>query len=186
MSRKYAQIKVGISSDDWFTQLGPIEQCLYFHLLASPDLELSGVIRHWMPEDMEDVVANVTPEQVQDAITRLAEQHYIIIDTRKREVFIRSFQRNDASLRNGKLYGVGIRNAHQRIKSKVIRGCAIYELQRLKHDKQDDPEWAKAGWAGLGDLLEQPAINPLDVASDGIVDAQVIDDAPVTEGTPPF
>lgn len=176
MARTYAQIKVGISADDWFTRLGPIEQLVYFHLLAHPDLELSGVIRHWLPEDMEDIADGVTPGEIQAAVHNLAERHYIIVDSRKREVFIRSFQRNDGSLRNGKLYGVGIRNAHQRIRSRVIRGCAVHELKRLKADKRGDITWKNAGWDGLGDLLEQPSIDPADVAPDGIVDPPVVDE----------
>lgn len=101
MARNYASIKVSIWADDDFRKLSPTAQHLYFVLLTSVDLELTGVT-DWRPKRVAKLAAGWTEAGVRKAAAELEAARYVLFDEETEQALVRTFIRHDGVLKNPK------------------------------------------------------------------------------------
>lgn len=132
MARDYGAIKTSIWTDPDFHTLTPAAQHLYLALLCHPTLTLSGVL-DWRPGRLANISATLTAQDIEHTAHELETRGYLIIDRDSEEAFIRSFHRNDGSMKQPNL-GTGIANALTEVSSHTLHAHITAELWRLHAD----------------------------------------------------
>lgn len=132
MARDYGAIKTSIWTDPDFHTLTPPAQHLYLALLCHPTLTLAGVL-DWRPGRLSNISATLTPTDIEHTAHELETRGYLIIDRDSEEAFIRSFHRNDGSMKQPNL-GTGIANALTEVSSHTLHAHIAAELWRLHAD----------------------------------------------------
>jgi hypothetical protein len=158
MARDYARVKLSIWADDDFRMLSREAQHLYFVLLTSPKLDYCGVT-DWRAGRIAALSNNWIVEQVEEAAAELSRGLYLVIDEETEEVLIRSFVRNDGLMDQPNM-AVSMMKAQAAVASTALRQIVLHELKRLK---AKEPHLK--GWARLGDLLDNPSLDPSDYPS---------------------
>jgi hypothetical protein len=94
VARSYGKVYLRIWADQDWCALDMEAQHLYLLLLSQPSINLAGVIpvqvRRWASR-----VADWKPEQVENALGRLAEGGFVVVDLDTEECLVRSLIRND-------------------------------------------------------------------------------------------
>lgn len=132
MARDYAAIKTTIWTDPDFHTLTPPAQHLYLALLCHPTLTLAGVL-DWRPGRIANISTTITRTDIETTAHELEQRGYLIIDRDSEEAFIRSFHRNDGSMKQPNL-GTGIANALREVSSPTLHTHITAELWRLYND----------------------------------------------------
>ncbi|MDB6815745.1 hypothetical protein PMS51_09140 [Bifidobacterium longum] len=163
MARQYARIHLRIWADSRFLGLSAEAQSLYFKLLTHPTMNLCGVA-DWRPKRLAALSKGQTIAEVLEAAKELESGFYIVVDEDTEEVLVRSFIRNDGTLRNSKV-AVAVSKDYMAVTSTKLRACIVYELRRLSECSEE--------WAGLdkvSDLLSEPCIDPHELGADTLSD----------------
>lgn len=141
MAREYGHIMVSIWRDEDFRQLDARTQWLYFALISQWDMTPCGV-QPYQPNRWAQLAPDMTPKQVQRAVTDLEKARLVVIDRATDELLVRSHVRHDRPMRVPNSAKAVVRWAG-RIESDDLRKALIAELLRLRKD----PEFADyAGW----------------------------------------
>lgn len=164
MARQYARIHLRIWADSRFIGLSAEAQSLYFKLLTHPTMNLCGVA-DWRPKRLAALSKGQTVQRVLDAAKELEKGLYIVVDDDTEEVLVRSFIRNDGTLRNSKV-AVAVGKDYMAVTSTKLRACIVYELHRLN---EHSDEWP--GLDKVSDLLSEPCVDPHELESDSLSDA---------------
>ena len=134
MARSQARIHTSVWRNRDFIKLTASAQATYWMVLSQPDVNMAGVVAY-MPERWAQFRndGNINAD-----LAELEHTGFLIVDPDSREVWIRSFVRND-----GVLAGVKTRaamwSAWQGIFSETIRGRFITELDRLSDTPSHTP-----------------------------------------------
>ena len=163
MARQYARIHLRIWADSRFIGLSAEAQSLYFKLLTHPTMNLCGVA-DWRPKRLAALSKGQTVQGVLEAAKELEKGVYIVVDDDTEEVLVRSFIRNDGTLRNSKV-AVAVGKDYMAVTSTKLRACIVYELRRLN---EHSDEWP--GLDKVSDLLSEPCIDPHELESDSLSD----------------
>lgn len=138
MARAYAQVKVSIWDDDSdFGRLTPNAKLLYLHLISRRDLSLAGHLfireQRWADACFAgDIVA------INDAMTDLITNRYVLVDTKTGELMVRTFIRHDGGYRNSKMRKA-IEGAIGRIESVELSTAAGLALARCVNGDPEPP-----------------------------------------------
>ena len=136
----YGKLMARIWSDKDFTALDAREQQVFMLLLSYPTRNYAGVLpltlRRW-----SNATADATPDTVKQALNRLAETHFVVVDWDTEEVLVRSFIRNDEVYRQPNLMKSCIKDV-LRVESQFLKSAMATELLRLPDHKND--EYTKA------------------------------------------
>lgn len=128
MAREYARFKTSIWSDPDFLALTSDAQLLYHLIVEQPELSLCGVIRpafgRW-----SDFSSDMTLPKIKKAATALSEKSFILTDSAKDELLVRSFVRHDIILSSPNVI-VGLSNAFASTHSEELRNVVIEELEK--------------------------------------------------------
>lgn len=132
MAREHARILCSIwQPDSDFRARSPEAQRLYFVLLSQRELNNAGVmpvmVSKWARHS-----ASTTVEDIEKALGELAEHRYVVLDRDTEELFVRSFMRNDGTLKHPYTRRSALRSAEQ-IESRALRREAARELVRIGH-----------------------------------------------------
>ena len=166
MARQYAAIKIAIWGDDDFTSLPLPSQWLYFHLVSHPTLSLVG-IADWRPRKIVPKAHGLTLPEVMGAADELAAHRYVILDEDTEEVLIRSFLRNDSTLKTPKMAD-GIIRAYAAIASRNLKSHVAREMRRVHGEH---PEYTSFQGGKLDQILERAA--QFDVGIDDRIDVGI-------------
>ena len=163
MTRQYAKVAVQIWGDSDFIGLSEQAQALYFKLLTHPTLSLCGVA-DWRPKRLAALSKGQSARRITEAGRELEDGLYIVTDENTEEVLIRSFLRNDETLKSPKV-AVAVANNYAAVVSPTIRGVLVHEMKRL-HD--DRPDWS--GFSKVENLFSEPEINPIELIENRVSD----------------
>lgn len=156
MARNYAAIQHTIWADpDWRTLSVPA-QLLYFTALSHPTLTLAGIL-DWRPAKLAALAETWDRQAIEAAAHELEANNYLIIDHDTEEAFVRSFHRNDHSIKQLNL-GTTIARACTPVASPLLHNHISAELWRL-HD--DHPEYKGFNSDELREYMNRrPPIHP--------------------------
>lgn len=139
MAREYAQVNMGIWSDDDFRALPAPAQHLYFMLWTHPQLSYCGVV-DWRPGRIAALAEGWTAAAVDLAAQCLEARLFIVVDRESEECLIRSFVRFDGLMKKPRIV-VSYANAYAGVASKALRGVIVHEAHKLQ-----DLEPHHVGW----------------------------------------
>lgn len=139
MARKYAQIHVGIWSDEDFKSLDALYQHMYFVLLSQPRMNLCGVI-DFIPRRIAQASYSMTVDEVEQRVKWLESQRYVVVDNDTSELLIRSLIRNDGLLKMPNV-ATGMASDYGEIMSKKLRDAIEIELFRCYREDPDLRGW---------------------------------------------
>lgn len=142
MARKFAQIQVGIWTDEDFKSLPAIEQHMYFVLLSQPRLNLCGVM-DYIPSRLAMCVYEWTVDDVERLVKGLEDKRYVLVDHDSHELLLRSFIRRDGLLK-AKTITIGAASDYSEVMSQKLRDAIDKELRRAFREDS-----TVAGWQGL-------------------------------------
>ncbi|MCI1635186.1 hypothetical protein [Bifidobacterium sp.] len=163
MTRQYAKVAVQIWGDSDFIGLSEQAQALYFKLLTHPTLSLCGVA-DWRPKRLAALSKGQSARRVTEASRELEDGLYIVTDEDTEEVLIRSFLRNDETLKSPKV-AVAVANNYAAVVSPKLRGVIVHEVKRLHEDR---PDWS--GFSKVENLFSEPEINPIELIENRVSD----------------
>lgn len=163
MTRQYAKVAVQIWGDSDFIGLSEQAQALYFKLLTHPTLSLCGVA-DWRPKRLAALSKGQSARRITEAGRELEDGLYIVTDENTEEVLIRSFLRNDETLKSPKV-AVAVANNYAAVVSPTIRGVLVHEMKRLHEDR---PDWS--GFSKVENLFSEPEINPIELIENRLSD----------------
>lgn len=144
MARKFAQIQVGIWSDEDFKALPGEQQHMFFVAMSQPRLNLCGVF-DYIPSRLARCVSDWTTDDVERLTKELVDARYFVLDYDTHELLIRTFIRNDGLLRVPTVTK-GMASDYAEVMSQRLRDAVEVELKRAF--KEDS---TLAGWKGLKD-----------------------------------
>lgn len=145
MARNHARIHVRIWSDPDFKRLNRDEQHAYFVIISQARVNFCGVL-DYMPHRLANLTADVTIEDIENAVKLLEDARYVVTDNDTQEMLIRSFIRNDGLL-NGINITKAMANDYAEVMSDKLRSCIDKELIRAYREA---PE--AGGWVGLKEV----------------------------------
>lgn len=164
----YGKLLSRIWSDSEFVELDAQAQQLYCLLISYSTRNLAGVLpltlKRWA-----NATKGATVESVTDAMQRLAERRFVVVDWNTEEVLVRTYIRNDEVWKQPNLLRSARKSALQ-VESGAIRWALHRELRRLPDHKEAD----KANPCVI--CLERtiPLTNEVITAA-GLVEERVID-----------
>lgn len=132
MARSYGRFTTDIWRDRKFRALERDAQWAYFMLGTQPDISAAGMlpltIRRW-----SKYASDGTPDALSDALFRLAEKRFLVIDEDTEELLVRSFAKWDGGINNDKRRPV-VLEAAAAVVSPVLRAVLAVELRDLGVD----------------------------------------------------
>lgn len=129
MARSYAALYHRIWADPEWRALDVDAQHLYLLLISQDNLNMAGVlplqVRRWSKcaHGWDEVV-------VSDALARLCDQHFVVVDGDTEEVLVRTLVRNDGAYRTPGML-VSILRFAESTQSPAIRAVLAVELGKL-------------------------------------------------------
>ena len=129
MAREHARLLLRINQDQEFNALGPLQQWLYFRIIALPSLNNAGVFDVSVKK-LVRLTAGVDREQIEDALRDLSTAGFLVFDDELDEAVVRSYMRNDGAPKQPKLMIAAARAARQATSPKVRSALAV-ELARM-------------------------------------------------------
>lgn len=139
MARQFAQLSVGIWSDEDFKSLSPEDQHMYFVLLSQPRVSLCGVI-DYIPNRIVRCSYHWTESEVGDRIKSLIDRRYVVLDEGTSELLIRSFVRNDGLLKVPNI-AKGMASDYGEVMSQELRDTIVKELKRAARQWPELGAW---------------------------------------------
>jgi hypothetical protein len=129
MARSYGRFTTDIWRDQKFRALDRDSQWAYFMLGTQPDISAAGMlpltIRRW-----SKYASDGASDALSDALFRLAEKRFLVIDEDTEELLVRSFAKWDGGINNDKRRPV-VLEAAAAVVSPVLRGVLAVELRDL-------------------------------------------------------
>lgn len=153
MARDHALIFVSIWEDPDFVALKSGEQSAYFKLISSRDISYCGVLPY-LPKRIARLAADTTERQIVQAMARLADARFVVIDHDTDELLVRSYVRHDGILKMPNVVRA-MNKAWERVHSEHLRQV-IYEETVRAIDEQFPTELPK----GLRDALAEGFAEP--------------------------
>ena len=130
MARSEARISVDIWDDRDFLALDELDQRMFLLLLSQRDLSHAGVLalreRRWAR-----TARTATVSKVMDALKRLDDARFVIVDEDAEEVLIRSFIRRDKVYRQPNVLRAALDHLPL-VSSARIREALVVELRRVQ------------------------------------------------------
>lgn len=127
--RQYARLLNRIWTDTTWRGLSHHAQWLYIAALSHPTLTYAGTIDYY-PKRLAALSETTTPDAIQAAAEELQAAQYLIIDHDTDEALIRSFHRNDETIKQPNLATRVARDITQ-IASITLITAVTNELHRL-------------------------------------------------------
>lgn len=160
MAREHARILCSIwRPDSTFRDRSPDAQRLYFLLLSQRELNNAGVMP-LMVSKWARCSPGTTVEDVEKALNELVEHRFVLVDRDTEELLVRSFMRNDGTLKHPYTRRSATRSAEQ-IESLELRREAARELVRIGH-----PEGVEAALRLDPDATTTTRPDPIATASE--------------------
>lgn len=157
----YGKLLSRIWSDSEFVELDAQAQQLYCLLISYSTRNLAGVLpltlKRWA-----NATKGATVESVTDAMQRLAERRFVVVDWNTEEVLVRTYIRNDEVWKQPNLLRSARKSALQ-VESGAIRWALHRELRRLPDHKEADKTDAVANQLveGISEPFAEPFREPL-------------------------
>lgn len=152
MARDYGRIKITIWQDGDFTDLTIKAQQLYFYLSTQSKLDMVGIVP-WRPRMAMKSAADLTEDDVIEALDELEYKSYVLLDEDTDELLVRSFIRSDEVLRSPNMAKAMVK-AWRGIDSETLRGVVSHEVKRLS---DEDP--SLKGLEHVETVLTEPFID---------------------------
>ena len=137
--RQYARLLNRIWTDPTWRGLSHHAQWLYIAALSHPTLSYAGVI-DWYPKRLAALSETTTLEGIHAAADELQTAQFLIIDHDTDEAFIRSFHRNDETIKQPNLATRTARDITQITSLKIIH-AVNNELHRLYAEQPELTGW---------------------------------------------
>lgn len=146
MARDHGRIKTAIWRDEDWRDLSVDAQWLYEALITQEALSRCGTI-DWRPGRLSSLAKGMTIARLDKAARELERTHYLIIDRKTEELFVRSHARHDGVLDRINM-GKAVGRALTLVISLKVRQAIITELGRLYEERP-----TAAGWTGISELF---------------------------------
>lgn len=138
-NRTYTKLLTRIWQNlDW-RNLTHHAQHLYILCLSHPTLTYAGVL-DYNPKKLAALSTTTTPQTIETAAQELEHTGFLIIDRDTDEALIRSFHRNDETIRQPNLTTRAVRDIQQ-VASTTIHHHIAHEIHRLHQDHPQLPGW---------------------------------------------
>lgn len=154
MARKYGQLLVDIWKNDDYKALGVDAQWTYEMLCSQSDINYCGVIPY-RPKRWSEYSADMSVRRIRNAVTKLAEKGYIVVDGDTEELFVRTFMKHNKVLAQDQLRK-SMTESYGQIASKVIKSAVWEAAERLQAGVLPKPE-GDPGPQGGGQGADHPA-----------------------------
>lgn len=128
MARSYTKIYPTIWSDEEFIALTELAQRAYFLLATNVKLSNAGVMA-LQPSKWARLAADSTTTGLRDAIGKLIDERFVLVDDDTEELLVRSFIRHDGYFRDPNRRKA-VLSAIDEIESPTLRAVAAEELAR--------------------------------------------------------
>lgn len=126
MARTHARLLTSIWSNPDFVALDTHAQRLYILALSQPTVSFCGLVsytaRRWA-----NFAADTTPADIDDAVKRLADARFVLLDEETEELMIRSFVKHDGVLKSPNIT-IAMSKDFDAIASKWLRGLFLAGL----------------------------------------------------------
>jgi hypothetical protein len=157
MARNFAKLYVGIWSDERFKALTAQAQRLYIYLFGHQRLDNAGTLV-WQPQVAVRAAADLTPDLIDQAMHELRVHRYIILDEDTGLLAVRSYVRNDETLKNSKNTTAFVK-AWDTLDSELLKSVISYEVHRIANDHPD-----LVGLAQCETILGYPLADPWEIS----------------------
>lgn len=129
MARNFAKLYVGIWSDERFKVLSSQAQRLYIYLFGHQRLDNAGTLV-WQPQVAVRAASDLTPDIIDQAMTELRAHRYIILDDDTGLLAVRSYVKNDETLKNSKNTTAFVK-AWDTLDSELLKSVIAHEVNRI-------------------------------------------------------
>lgn len=153
MARSFAKLYVGIWSDERFKDLSSQAQRLYIYLFGHQRLDNAGTLV-WQPTVAARSAPDLTQDIIDQAMTELRQQRFIILDEDTGLLAVRSYVRNDQTLANQKNTTAFVK-AWETLDSEMLKSVIAHEVHRVA-----DEHPKLSGLAQCKPVMEHTLIDP--------------------------
>lgn len=157
MARNFAKLYVGIWSDERFKALTAQAQRLYIYLFGHQRLDNAGTLV-WQPQVAVRAAADLTPQMIDQAMHELRQHRYIILDEDTGLLAVRSYVRNDETLKNSKNTTAFVK-AWDTLDSDMLKSVIAHEVDRIADEHPYLP-----GLEQCAHILSYPLADPWEIS----------------------
>ncbi|HEY4536421.1 MAG TPA: hypothetical protein VIG71_10720 [Enteractinococcus sp.] len=129
MARNFAKLYVGIWSDERFKVLTSQAQRLYIYLFGHQRLDNAGTLV-WQPQVAVRTASDLTADIIDQAMHELRAHRYIVLDDDTGLLAVRSYVRNDETLKNSKNTTAFVK-AWDTLDSELLKSVIAHEVNRI-------------------------------------------------------
>lgn len=157
MARNFAKLYVGIWSDERFKALSSQAQRLYIYLFGHQRLDNAGTLV-WQPQVAVRAASDLTPQMIDQAMHELRTHRYIILDEDTGLLAVRSYVRNDETLKNSKNTTAFVK-AWDTLDSDMLKSVIAHEVDRIADEHPYLP-----GLEQCAHILGYPLADPWEIS----------------------